>query len=208
MFRKSSFMMNWLYGLSTSCLFILFNPFITLWIGQDFLFEKYVVLIICLNFYITGTQNIVWSFRQTMGVFIYGRFKPLVSVAVNLIFSIILARQLGLIGVLLGTTITRVFVDAWFDPYMLHKHGFHNSVFQYYKRYLGHFSMTVFIVGLTYIISMWYNDGSVIAFLWKMLSCITISNIIYYIVYRKSMEMGYFKGKFEDVFAKFLRKEK
>lgn len=41
----------WIYGFSAVCLYILFNPFITLWLGESSLFCEKIVVAIVLRFY-------------------------------------------------------------------------------------------------------------------------------------------------------------
>jgi O-antigen/teichoic acid export membrane protein len=46
----------WIYGVASICLINLFNPFIILWLGKEYLFPISIVLIIVINFYLTGTS--------------------------------------------------------------------------------------------------------------------------------------------------------
>lgn len=55
-------------------------------------------------------------FRMANGIFHKGRLRPLVTAILNLIISIIAVRYLGLLGVLLGTVLSRMLTQVWYDP--------------------------------------------------------------------------------------------
>ena len=63
-FRCLSFMSYWIYGFCAVCLWILFNPFITLWVGDTFLLDNFVVLIIVLDFAMEGFQSVSLTFKD------------------------------------------------------------------------------------------------------------------------------------------------
>lgn len=207
MFKNIGFLVNWIFSASTICLFTLINPFIILWIGKSWLFSMILVFVLCFNFYIVGTQNIVWTFRQTMGLFVHGKYKPLVSVAVNLVVSIVLTNYLGIIGVLIGTSITHIFVDVWFDPLIVHKYGFKRSVKPYYFWYLRNTALLFIAGGITYAVSNIFSSYSVVVFMWRFFCSIIIPNTIFYVANRKKEEMQFVKIKFNALFGRFRKKK-
>jgi hypothetical protein len=80
-------------------------------------------------------QSAAASYRDTTGLFRVGQYRPLISALLNLIISLLLARPLGIAGVLLGTVISRAMVFFWFDPYVIFKHIFQQSLNSYFKKY-------------------------------------------------------------------------
>ncbi len=85
----------WLYALCGTCLLVLFNPFIEIWIGKQYLLSFSVVFLLSLNFYITGMQSVTTSFRNAYGLFWKAKYRPLVMIAINIIVSIILVQFMG-----------------------------------------------------------------------------------------------------------------
>lgn len=49
-FLRRPFIGQWLYGFAAICLYELLNPFVELAFGRQYLFERSVVMILCLNF--------------------------------------------------------------------------------------------------------------------------------------------------------------
>ncbi|WP_204210498.1 sugar translocase [Pseudoflavonifractor sp. An187] len=144
--KRLTFLNFIIYGgafvILTSCL----TPFVQVWAGTSYTLGFSVVFVFCLNMYIYGMMNSIWTFRTTMGLFVYGRWRPLVSAAINVVVSILLAQKMGLLGVLLGTTITRVTTNVWFDPYVVYRYGLKKSASRYYIQWLGYLILCCILV--------------------------------------------------------------
>lgn len=198
-----------LYGFSSICLIILINPFISLWLGKDYILSELKVFIIVLNFYIYGMQNVVWTYRSTMGLFIYGKFRPLVSGIMNIVLSIILCKYLGLLGVLLGTTITRLATNVWYDPIIIFKYGFKKSVKLYYLKYLQYIfiflTMSILLKIFNYIID---GDGIIYFVILLLTTCLALI-ISFFIIFRKNKEFKYLEEKISNIIKHYkMRDEK
>lgn len=140
--RKATFYAFCLFGASSVCLFCLSSPFVLLMFGEDYILDTNAVLVLVLNYYIFGMMNPVWTFRATMGLFAYGKYRPLVSAVINIVVSILLAQLIGPVGVLLGTTITRVSTNLWYDPYIVYKHGLRTSPLPFYGLWIKYLAIT------------------------------------------------------------------
>ncbi|MCR0263990.1 hypothetical protein MKC73_08745 [[Clostridium] innocuum] len=143
-----------IYGASTICLLILLEPFITIWIGKKNLIDFSVAFIIIINFYLVGMNRIMGIYREVLGLFDYGKYRPLFMAILNILFSLIFVYYFGLIGVYLGTIISRLITQTWYDPYIIFKHGFNAKISNQYKR------MFFFIIKLiiTYILIKHITD--------------------------------------------------
>ena len=116
---------------------ILYNPFIELWLGKDYLLSDVTVFVIVLNFYMYCMRIPVNNTKEAMGLFWNDRYKPIAEVLINLGASILLGRTMGILGVLLGTLISTATVPFWVEPYVLYRHGLKKKVRQYYLYYFG-----------------------------------------------------------------------
>lgn len=202
LFHKIVFIYFVIFGFSFVSLFMLLNPFIALWLGEKYTLSTFTVFVISFNWYITGIMNPVWTFRSTKGLFIYGRYRPAISAIINVIVSILLALQWGLIGVLLGTTITRLSTNSWYDPYIVFKHGFNKSPIRYYKKQIGYFfSLFIPVLVLTFLFE-YFVQSSFIGFLIQVLlvTLITIGTLI--LLFRKTDEFDYLLKTFVGTISK------
>lgn len=194
LFRKIDFLNFWMYGFATITLFVLVNPFITLWIGAEYTLSMACVAIIALNFMLEGFLNSLWTFRTTMGLFTQGRYRPVIAAVINVIFAIILGKYWGIAGVLLGTTLSRLLVNVWFDPYIIFKHGFNRPAWSYMWRYMGRISlMTAAVLMITlvaHLLHVTYAGWG--ALILMAFAAILITNAMFLIVYRNNSEFRYF----------------
>lgn len=68
-FNILNFIGAWIFGFSSICLFVLYNPFISLWLGEKYLFDMKIVTLIVVNFYMLGMRQPVLTERDALGIF-------------------------------------------------------------------------------------------------------------------------------------------
>ena len=193
-FNVINFMSFWLYGVCSIILYMVIDKFIIIWIGKEFLLGKVVVLIIVINFYLAGSLFVTYTFRQTMGLFVYGKYRPIISAFLNLIISIFLARKIGVSGVLLGTLITRVSTNWWFDAYIVFKKGFKESPVKYFINYMQHI-LTIYVAyNIVKLITYNMQGESLIGIICISIVSFCCINIIFISFYHKTNEFKYLKN--------------
>lgn len=192
----------WLYGVAAICIFCVANPFINLWIGKDYLLPYSDLFIIVLNAYVAGMLFAPFNYRQTMGLFVYGKMRPIISAVINIVASILLGQKFGLVGVLWGTIIARGTTNVWFDPYIVFKKGLNSSPVPYYLDYI----LKLIILFATGMVSFCLSnlipgDGFVSVLAKAMISFVFV-NIIFAIVYGRSKEFSYLISTVKRIFKK------
>ncbi len=90
------------------CLYFLTEPFITLWIGKEYLLSNSVLIVLIINLYLFVSRQPINYYMNTGGYFKKLIFPLSLEAIINLIISIILAIKIGLIGVFLGTLISSI----------------------------------------------------------------------------------------------------
>ncbi len=195
----------WVIGFSSICLFVLFNPFIELWVGKEYWFDMKIVALIVVNFYMLGMRQPVLTTRDALGIFWYDRHKPIVESVINLACAIPLAIYFGVFGVLLATLISTVTTSLWVEPYVLYKHGFNKGVTPYFIKYFAYTLVTVVAGGICWVLCEFLPISNIyILFVAKMLICGIIPNIIFLLVYFKTKP---FKILFNILKKKFFSRK-
>ena len=204
-FKIINFMSFWIYSVSSIMLYILLNDFIKIWIGNQYLLSNLTIIVIVTNFYISGMLFPTFTYRQTLGLFKYGKFRPIISAMINLFISIILGKKIGLVGILLGTAITRLLTNVWYDPYIIFKIEFKISLKKYIKDYFT-YANTFLLLGLTnyLLLSTILLDNNIIKFFIKGISSFIISNLIIILFFNKTFEFNYLKNMLNN---KVLKKD-
>lgn len=187
-FNVINLLSAWVIGFSSICMFILFDPFIKIWLGNQYLLKKTTVAFIVINFYLTGMRQPLGVVRNVTGLFWHDRYKAIVESIVNLIASIILGLRYGMLGVLIGTTISSIFVSIVIEAYVVYKHCFHKNVIRYFVRYGVNFLITIIAFCATNVACHFITDGGVDKFVIKIIACIIISNAVFFIFFYKTKE--------------------
>lgn len=198
-FERINFLFSWICGFSSISLLILFNPFIKIWLGDEYLFSNSIVFLIVLNFYITSMRRSVLVFRDALGLYWYDRYKPLVESLINLIVSIILIYYMGIKGIFIGTLISTLTTSFWVEPYILYKYGFDRRVSVYIRNYFKYFLSTILVGILTVFSCSFISGESLPAFILKCIVCLTIPNISYGVIFYTNDEFKYYIKLFSSV---------
>lgn len=166
LFRRTLFINLWLSCLTTVCLYLLLGPFITLWLGENFLLPQAAVLWICLQHYLQTARMSTNTFINSCGLFHLDRFRPLVESVLNLAISIILVQRIGIAGVFIGTVVSGLCTYFWREPYLLYTRFFKRGMLRYFLIQLlwlaltaaiclgGHFLFSLLGGGLLHFILM------------------------------------------------------
>lgn len=203
-YNKIMFLNFWIGGVSAIALFCLINPFITLWIGNEYTFDMKIVIVMVINFYILSMRMSINIPRTTAGLFFNDRYVCLIEAAINIITSIILVNKIGIIGVLLGTTITSISVQFITVPYLCYKHIFKRPLKEYYIRYFSYFMTTLVTAMITcFICSININSNSYINFLYKVVVCVIVPNVIFLCRYIKLEEFKYYIQLLKVIWRKY-----
>lgn len=198
----------WIVSFVSICLFILFNPFINLWLGAEYLFPSSVVLLIVINFYFSGRRRSVLTFKDALGLFWYDRYKPLFESSINLIFSLVLVQYFGIGGVIIGTIVSALTVCLTVEPYVLYKYGFKISSKSYYLEYAMHTLITIVVGAITWVICTLFSDATFGSFLGKLIVSVIIPNLIFIIIFWKTQEFQYLMGILKNsINDKLIRKK-
>lgn len=176
-FKKLSFMNAWLVGWCTVCLICLYQPFMHLWVGEELMFPFYVVLEIGLYFYIYQIRKIPVTYKDAAGIWWEDRYRPYVSMLVNLVFNIVLVQVIGISGIILSTVISLLVSIPW-ENYTIFKYVFHRSSKEYYGKMFG-YVFTMAIAGVfTYLLCDRVAYG-VMGLVVKVVICIVVPNILF-----------------------------
>ena len=191
-FKNIFFAVSWIVGFCSICLYTLLNPFITLWLGERYVFHHYVVLFIVINFFLTFIRQPVNNFKHCAGLFRKDKYKPYVESAINLFVSIWLAKRYGIVGVFMGTTVSTVVACMYIEPYILYKYFYEKNVLEYFGMFFKYLLVIILAAAVIVVCSLPIQKVSIVSFLYQMLLCMTVPNLFFYGFFRKTPEMQYF----------------
>ena len=179
-------------------MFNLCNPLVTVWLGADYTVSTITAFAIAFNMYLFLTILPFQTFRDANGLFVQGKYRPVIMSIINIGLSLALVRPCGMFGVLVATPISRLVTQTWFDPYVVYKYVFKKSPKPYYKEFLIHSLITLVTGALIWgILEFAHVGGGLIRLVSGMILCCTVPLIVYYLLFRKDQQfiqlVEYFK---------------
>lgn len=185
----------WLFGWCAVSFAVLANDIVKICFGVEYVMPIQIAIIMALNFYTVGMQNAVWIYKNTMGLFDYGKYLILITGIINIVLSIILGKRYGVFGILLATLISRMLTNIWYDPYAVFKYGLDLNPKIYFKKYLTYGMILIGIYMVTFFICRFNIANAKIAFLYKLIVCVIIPNLILILIFKREDEFQYIKNK-------------
>jgi len=190
-FRRLFFVSAWLFGWMSICLLWLYDPFIEIWLGPDYLLPGAVVFLIVANFYVTCMLIPVSRTRTAMGLFWIDRYKAIPEAALNLAASILLAAHWGIAGIVAGTLFSTLAVSFWVDPLVLCRQGLKLPVREYFARCFFYLTVTAAAGAVAGVLCQAVSD-TVPGFLLRIVICTAVPNLIFWAAFYRTEEFRYF----------------
>lgn len=202
-FNQTQIASFWISGVVCAGLLFLMQDFITLWLGEGMLLDKYTVVAMVLYQFYAICMRPVWIFREGTGMYRQIRFIMLITAGLNIVLSIVLGKYMGLSGILFATTIANMLTCFLYEPRVLFKTFFNTSPVIYYRDYIINILLTLFGMVLCYFALRRLTEVSVVMFIIKGIICVLIMSAIYFIRYFKTPD---FKELVIKVLSIFIKK--
>ncbi|MGN0492198.1 MAG: lipopolysaccharide biosynthesis protein [Acutalibacteraceae bacterium] len=200
LFNSSVLFFQWLATACSLCFYTVFNDFITIWIGKEYVLSAPIVFVIVLNFYNETVLDPLWLYRECMGLFKEIRYIRIYTAVINLVLSVILGRLWGLFGILISTFIAKSLTFTWYEPYViLNKLG--HSV----KKYWFSQFIYVLLAALSFIITVLvcgfigHSFGGIIL---KIVISFVISTTVFLLFNIKNPCLKIIKGYLPNIISK------
>ncbi len=205
-FRCLNLLDGWLYGFAAVCLFVLLDPFVTLFFGAHWVFaDPFVVPIIALNFLTSGLLENTIMHKDACGLFWQGRFRPIFSAGLNILFSLWWVHLWGIAGVLAATIVSRLVTTWWFDPWMVHHYALETSVKGYFLQTGLMMALSIACgAGLRALGAWLFPTVTPGGFLVMIGLCLLAPNAVFWLALHKMPEYGYLQGQGTRLLAKVL----
>ncbi|CAN7296407.1 lipopolysaccharide biosynthesis protein [Paenibacillus sp. LjRoot56] len=198
-FKTTMFMNFWIYSFFTIFLYIIIEPFVIIWLGKDFLMARSVLIIVMINFYVTGMRRSINMVKQTFGIFHEDRYAPLIEAAINLGVSLILVQYMGIAGVFIATLISTLVIPFWIAPYLVYKKAFNQPLREYYFIYVFYAAIGFGVLMITEFVSSQIETNSIVSLCLRGLIALVIPNLAYILIFYKTEHFKYLIGIVEQL---------
>jgi O-antigen/teichoic acid export membrane protein len=187
------FVSFWIYGFCSICFFCLGTPFIKLWLGDEFVIPKFALLILSINFMLSGIGDRPYNlFKNSHGIFYDDWYLVLASAVINLLASVIFTFRFGLSGVFLGMTVSIVF-SIFIRPIVFYTKSTGEPLIKYYSRIIGYLFVTIFTgIVCYYLVDLIFSAGiSIRSFVVTGMMLFFIINVAWALFFHCKTEFKY-----------------
>ena len=188
LFKNLSFINAWIVGWCSVCIVCLYEPFMSLWVGDDLMLGMVFVVLMSLYFFAYEIQRSVLTFKDAAGLWNKDKMRPYVSMLVNLVSNIILVQLLGLYGIVLSTIVAFVISLPWAN-YVLFKYLFKKPAYKNLLKILQYLLITILASIVTYFVCN-LCSGGVVGLIIRILLCCVLPNLIFLLLYGRTSEFN------------------
>lgn len=199
-FHKFCFMNQWLITICCACLLCLYQPFIEIWVGRDMMLSNSMVFLFSLYFYANMIQRIVVIYKDAAGIWKKDMMRCYLSCGLNLLINIISIKYIGLYGVIGSTVIANLIGLPWM-AHILYRTVFNERSKEFYINELKDFIISILICIICYFICSALPNG-VLGLVLRGGIVFTLSNLLLFLVYRKSQQFAVSKQWIQNKFLK------
>lgn len=196
-FRVMTLIAVWVYGFASICFACLFQPFIQLWVGEQYFLDNVTMLMVVAAFFLKGIISVSGTFLDITKLFIRIRAVPIIMAVINILVSILATKAIGLTGIFLGTIVSYIATQLWANPYILCKYRFHVPL----KKYALFFSIRIMIVLVVFGATSYLVQLTDI-FVVKVAMCAIVPNALFAIFLMNTMEFRYILSKIRGMLMK------
>lgn len=191
---------SWLFCFCSISIYCMIEPFIKIWIGEEYLLSKFVLIILVINLYVQGMRNTSNTFKEAAGIFYEDRFVPLIESIVNIAMSLILVQILGLGGVFVGTIASTMVLLLYSYPKYVYKLVLGGTYLEYFKLHIKHGLVTLIIC----LFTAYLSNFIIIPNVWLQLIlngilCLLVPNTLYFLFAMKMPEFDFYKQKLKTI---------
>lgn len=203
---KKIYFINFLVSLFIAVLFgVLVDPFVTVWLGEDFLLDHKTLLIIVVNTLFFYQLRIPCQMViNTYGLFWQIKWKSIFEALINLACSFLFTAYMGwgIMGIMLASLVSNISTNIWWEPYAATKYGLKIPLKWYFEEFFKNVFIFALIIVLLHYATMIMSEMSIISnmFLRTIASFLVIS-VVVFIFYRNTEEFSYTKS----IVVKYLK---
>ena len=204
-FKTLTFVNVWLMGFMAITLLCLFQDFIVLWVGEEYLYPIEVTVLFVFYFYLWRFKDILCTYKDAAGMWKDDFLKPYVVTIVSLVLTLLLVPRIGVIGALISGIAGFFLISMPWETHVVFKKYFKRSAINYYIRMFIYTVGVLFVGTITYFVCSFIPSGGVINLLLKGVVCAILPNVVILLL---TFWMPEFKSVFNKAKNLLFRRKK
>ena len=175
-----------------SCLFLAFiQDFIYIAYGARYVLSDSLSIVMTVYVYLTLVKTIYYSYQNAMGLHKLDQKQMIAQVPFNIVISIILAKMIGLNGIIIGTILSILIFSFGFKGKYLYEFAFHEDTKKYFLKTTKDFTLSGFLFAVVYLFTCRFRTISIGAVILKVIVmsiCIGLVSLVLFSIDREFRE--------------------
>lgn len=186
--HKITFLAGWITTVCSVGLLCLYQHFMVIWTGEDYLFSFGMVILFVIYFYAVILNRTFDVFKDAAGIWHKDRMRPLCAALLNLGLNLIMVQVIGIYGIVLSTILSFVCLSFPWELHNLFSEVFQNSMVPYVLMLLKNILITVAACLAAYMVCLHLPQKGITWFLVKGCIAFVVSNAFLLALYCKTKE--------------------
>ena len=180
LFKWLTFLWLGLVAWCSTCLISLYQPFISICFGEEYLFPIGIVACISLYFYVWQFRQIGLVFKDAAGLWERDKLKPYIGMTLNAVFSILFVKVThSILGVLIPTMAVLILMYYPWENRVLFKYLFKRSSREYALLASRFILTSLAAMALTFLLNQSIPLSGIPAILVRGIVCVAVMPALY-----------------------------
>lgn len=186
-------------GIITSVFCLIVNDAIKVWLGEPYMLTTLTVLAVSLNTYLSCVLQPLWIYRDASGLYVKTKYIMLIGALLNIVLSVIMGEWIGVAGVIFASAISRLSTYFWYEPKLLFREYFGESVKGYYLQLLKNLSFVILTVAILYGLLQRLEVVNLYTLILKAAIVGIVCSAVFMLLYMKSDGFQIILNKVKDI---------
>lgn len=125
------------------------TPLVSFWMGEEYISSSAVLLFFCIIAFQKIADRPLGMIINSCGLFKETQNACVIEAVLNLVLSLVLVKPLGILGVLIGTVVSKMLITTIQYPLYIMKNVFRKNAIRYLLNYF-----LVFVINLFFIFTL------------------------------------------------------
>lgn len=183
-------------GFMCFCIYHFIEPFITIWLGAEYILGREILLLLCINRYIGASRGVVDMYNHAYGHYadVWAAWTELI---INVGITLIAGYYYGIPGILLGKIISTVLIVILWKPYYLFSSGLHESYLSYWLGASRNFIVSIVSIASAHFLLPFIPINATEGYISWILYC--IAGIVIYLIINLTLICLFCKGAKDNI---------
>ncbi len=201
-FKEIFYLNVWFFGFTAVGLCVFLTDFVGVWLGEGFAIGFDAVFAACAYYYVSNMHYPCFTYRTTAGLFVFGKYVPILASAISLVLSYALGTGWGLAGILWASVLARGLSYEIIDPVIIYKRVFGKSCLRYFAMYAAYLGLVLVDGYVSYLVIRLIPLEGIVGFVVKAIVLSIVYNAVFFLVTIRTPEFSSLLGRVKNIVAR------